>query len=166
MTNKLLQLSHSLHEKYISWVSKTQVKTLLSNLLTRLCWNEFCVTIFINREVHHLPSILPQRLDNSGEPVTSTWLLEAILGATITPHSAKTPHWAWPAENRHIEKRGERKRDCYNMLEFRTTGTILTAHWSICFTRARPVHFQASRCCCCKSGWGSKSEQIWQKDFV
>lgn len=110
MTNKLLQLSHSLHEKYISWVSKTQVKTSLSNLLTRLCWNEFCVTIFINREVHHLPSILPQRLDNSGEPVTSTWLLEAILGATITPHSAKTPHWAWPAENRHIEKKRRKKK--------------------------------------------------------
>lgn len=50
------------------------------------------LTIFINGEVHHLPSILTQWLDDSGESVTSAWLLETVLGATISPDPAKTPH--------------------------------------------------------------------------
>lgn len=52
----------------------------------------FIPTIFIHSEVHHLPSILTQWLDDGGESVTSTWLLETILGATISPNPAKTPH--------------------------------------------------------------------------
>lgn len=50
------------------------------------------LTIFIHSEVHHLPSILTQWLDDGRESVTSTWLLETILGATISPDPAKTPY--------------------------------------------------------------------------
>lgn len=50
------------------------------------------LTVFIDSEIYHLPSILTQWLDDGGESVTSTWLLETILGAAISPNPANTRH--------------------------------------------------------------------------
>lgn len=49
-------------------------------------------TIFIYSEIHHLPCILTQWLDDGGEPVTTAGLLKTALGTTVVPNSAETPH--------------------------------------------------------------------------
>lgn len=50
------------------------------------------LTIFIDSEVHHLPRVLSQRLDDSGESVSPPWLLQTVLGAATGPYPAQTPH--------------------------------------------------------------------------
>lgn len=56
------------------------------------------LTIFIHGEVDHLPGTLTQWLDDGGQSVSSTWLLETILGAAAGPKSADAADRVRPAD--------------------------------------------------------------------
>lgn len=56
------------------------------------------LTIFIHSEVDHLPGALTQWLDDSGQSVSSTRLLETILGAAAGPESADAANRVRPAD--------------------------------------------------------------------
>lgn len=56
------------------------------------------LTIFIHSEVDHLPGALTQWLDDGGQSVSSTWLLETILGAAAGPKSTDAADRVRPAD--------------------------------------------------------------------